>query len=818
MAETNDYILMIGADGKPQRVKPQDEDAARNAGFETAAKMRSKEGAQQFVKQSHIRTAQEQGFVPEQEYQNKNNKAELDVGPVGTAVQQAGSALGFGAAPVLAGAYSGAKSLVKGQGLETALDQYRLGRDIQKGSQEASSEANPLASKIGTGLGIGAGLLAPIGAARGAVTAATEAAPQALSWLSKAGTAAKAGALPGAGFGAAGELIGGNADLTKGELGKAAMETGAGALGGAAIGGALGGLSSAIPDAIGGIGNLAKGFKTGATEAHADFKKTGIPGLDAVRSGIHSAKGGIQGIKKQNELNELFTKAAVPTSEVQQPQSTEDILAGIMNKVQGGATPEPAAPSGSTDDLLASIMGKVKGGAPAEGGDLSSLQNSMKTYQDKGLYKDEAEKLSKAYGLDKAKLLNTLETGAGGDIVGLGSKITPAQPTDLAESLFSGGQSKAKDLYANQAAESAPGRINADDLKGMLAKTPEQRMEARNFDPVEAGKDLVNDVRNMKSQFKQGVGSKFGELQNQAAAGFDVKNADKALNSIDQTRKGLEGFKEFSKQGVLEDVQNLIRTGAEIPERGITRGTAAEGTQMYPRLQMAREMVDGELRTAAKGSVNFNALKRVRDSLDETLKTAPGKTEADAIYSKAKGVMNNLFGSLEMGTKNAKEIDPYKIAKNLGSSDTARRTQDAFTDLSKFLESKEAQTLPKETLDYMRNTQQKFMKYTDLAKDKKIISGLEYAQGPSSAAVERLGGALNKQGLHESFATAPGNTLNAADKSLTRVAKETFGDTYSNLTPDRQKKVRDFLMWTMQNKTATQAEMLAAQNKILGGK
>lgn len=111
----------------------------------------------------------------------------------------------------------------KPRGFGDLVDRYRQTRDDRKLRDILGAEQNPWSARLGTGLGIAGSLALPM-AKVGALGKGF--------WAGKAVPAM----LTGAGYGAEMGLEHGSADLTRGEFGKAAGETGLGALIGLGIG------------------------------------------------------------------------------------------------------------------------------------------------------------------------------------------------------------------------------------------------------------------------------------------------------------------------------------------------------------------------------------------------------------------------------------------------------------------------------------------------------------------------------------------------------------------------------------------------------
>jgi hypothetical protein len=143
---------------------------------------------------------------------------------------QKGASLGF--ADEDAGARAAAQEMVRGGGLTKALAKYREARDAERGADQRAHDVSPTANTLGE---IGGALLTPVpfGKARAATLAG------------KLGLGALRGSVLGAGYG----LGDSGADLTKGDVGGAATDTGIGGLaglGGGVIGEGLGMLGGKV--------------------------------------------------------------------------------------------------------------------------------------------------------------------------------------------------------------------------------------------------------------------------------------------------------------------------------------------------------------------------------------------------------------------------------------------------------------------------------------------------------------------------------------------------------------------------------------------
>jgi len=156
-----------------------------------------------------------------------------EIGSIESGLRGSAQGLSFSLADELTGAgEAGTKALLGGDKLSDLMDNYRKYRDESRAEYKTAEEANPAAYMTGEiGSGIAAGMLT--GGAGAVANLGRVGLQQGAKELAKVGL--KQGAA--AAFGAS------EADLTKGEVGKAALDT--------AIGGGVGAAAGAIlPSAI----------------------------------------------------------------------------------------------------------------------------------------------------------------------------------------------------------------------------------------------------------------------------------------------------------------------------------------------------------------------------------------------------------------------------------------------------------------------------------------------------------------------------------------------------------------------------------------
>lgn len=445
--------LMIDKDGNEFDVKFDDYDSATKDGLEPAYEfVDPKSGSDVVVKHKDLPHAEKDGLVFKPTYNARQTK--IDIGTPEAAARGLANYGTAGWVDEVAGATDaakrGVKDLVAGRGIDTDAIKgaYRGGRDAYRLADDEAYKQHKLAYLAGGAAGALPGLLATGGA----------------GLAGGIGKAALTGALQG-GIGAAGGGTDaeGQADLTKGEIGKFAVQTGAGA----ALGGVLGAGTDAlatkiIPSAAETLQNFAnrraakvltggssKGQKLaeklpgGSQDFGKDLLDLGIVSGGKSVKGVQEAAGGVQEEtgKKIGDILSQFDKTNSETGKVNVGKDTLDTIMqriqkevldpldaspatqGLADKVrstytdkladfaQKKASAAPAVPESSGNSALDAIMAKIKGGGSSQNDETASLLNSMKQYSDTGAYKDEAQRLSPWLKTDAGALEDTLAKG-----------------------------------------------------------------------------------------------------------------------------------------------------------------------------------------------------------------------------------------------------------------------------------------------------------------------------------------------------------------------------------------------------------------------
>lgn len=225
--------IMVTPQGEVVDVDDKDIGAAEQSGLEHAMEMVDKDGNNQIVQARYLRDAQNAGMVPKQVKDiREKSKTELDPGGLESAARGFANSATMGFADEIAGAGEAGKRLLQGKvgSWDDAVGAYQSGRDVYRNVDDAAWANNKAAYLAG-----GAAPMLASGLAAGTSAGLT------------AANAAKSGALQGAiGALGGGTDAEGQADLTKGEVNKALLQTGIGAAGGGLIGGAVAKATPAI--------------------------------------------------------------------------------------------------------------------------------------------------------------------------------------------------------------------------------------------------------------------------------------------------------------------------------------------------------------------------------------------------------------------------------------------------------------------------------------------------------------------------------------------------------------------------------------------
>ena len=550
---------------------------------------------------------------------------------------------------------------------------------------------------------------------------------------------------------------------------------------------ATGAKAGAIGGAVQGVGNSEE---LGDTVGDAAFG-AGVGGLTGgVAGGLF--RGALRPSRTASDLKELATET----------------IPGYMRAMMGGAKETGKAMNesfGSVGSVVGAPIGAVKG------------------------VRDQARKASEFKGLvDQSRL-------TGESVPSYDDLPTPAkQPLDVefhespgiqikeppprrpqisddvtdkeyvARMMLEPGPSKIKEFYADKGASQFPGQLRADSYNKLLEMGVEGRTKARAFNRDEHGAELLPDFQESRKVFKDARNERFGELQGRAASQYE--GSDDILIHIGDAIEDAGSTNETkSIQGLLHDIQNKVAAGKGNKRQGLTPGNwdEVDGAEKFNRLQKAREQLYSKKLYAKQNGLSEaeHILQDLVEKIDRELKFSPDKVEADRVYSKAKGLDKSMFNKTDFEGG----IDKYKIAGMLKNTDSAKRFRD---NIGRFEEFVNDPSLNPQLKASGQKLLDRFRAASDTAEQQRALNDFRFANGPSSAAIERqtaiMGGPTNP--LAEAV-RAPSGFMNAADEFAKSRSQRFFGKPFQSLSPSEKDTLVKVWFWEKKNPSHTREQL-----------
>lgn len=368
------------------------------------------------------------------------------------------------------------------------------------------------------------------------------------------------------------------------------------------------------------------------------------------------------------------------------------------------------------------------------------------------------------------------------------------------------GPNKVKDLVTRVSSTLFGGRASESKALEEVMNIPlEQRVKARSFEPWEGAEEIKPTAMEASEAFQKGAVEQVQRLLPKAAEEFETAGPKvfKLANDFEKAKADAEilaarhpGIKKF-----IEDASEIWESGRDVSSAGLERGQydQVDPLQRFMRLQRVRETIDDgipydqlKLRDPNEGEKVLLSLRR---SADDVLKTSPAKVKSDAIYAEMKNTLKAVFGRTQFKGK----IDTGKIEKMLRDTDEAKRFRSHFETLRKWASD---ETFSPEDRAKVTAFLDKFDSIYQMASQKQKIGKFEWKEGPSSAAVERLGGLVKKDSLTAELFASPRTALQKMDEFeknyVNRWTNKNFGDLS---LPERLAfiKLRNFMNETKEN-------------------
>jgi hypothetical protein len=407
-----------------------------------------------------------------------------------------------------------------------------------------------------------------------------------------------------------------------------------------------------------------------------------------------------------------------------------------------------------------------------------------------------------------------------------GTQVTPEEEAQFLLNLLQPGKTPTKEFYTQKTTQLYPGQIGPKQLEKVLDIPLEQRVQAREFERADIGRQLLPQAEKAKAVL-QGKGKAFERLQTQAMQEYDGKGLPEVFMSLDRA-KGAEftGISQKARKTV-DQVLEILEEGKSLDQGRLQPGDIMDvgNAEVYKRLQTARQWIDDVIGSSIDDPSVTRLLKPVRSSLDSALKSSPSKALADEIYARGSRVQEVGIEPLEMALGKGKgaprELSSAQIKGAFGDTVKGEQAQRGIEMARSYAKDFAEQLGPKNA----KRVSDFFNALADaqtVADRKRVLDQLKFAEGPSGAAI-RAG--IEK--LQQTIKPAPGGAsmfraapeyLQSVDAFMSDRARQYFNKPFDKLTGDQQYKLVNAYQWFKQNPNATMQEMNDAFTRILKGK
>jgi hypothetical protein len=407
-----------------------------------------------------------------------------------------------------------------------------------------------------------------------------------------------------------------------------------------------------------------------------------------------------------------------------------------------------------------------------------------------------------------------------------GTQVAPEEEAQFLLNLLQPGKTPTKEFYTQKTTQLYPGQIGPKQLGKVLDIPLEQRVQAREFERADIGRQLLPQAEKAKAVL-QSKGKAFERLQNQAIQEYDGQGLPEVFMSLDRAKRAdFTGISPKARKTV-DQVLEILEEGKSLDQGRLQPGDIMKvgNQEAYKRLQTARQWTDDVIRSSIDDPSVTRLLKPVRSSLDTALKSSPSKALADEIYARGSRVQEVGIEPLEMALgkgKNApRELSSAQIKGAFGDTLKGEQAERGIEmarsyakDFAEQLGPKNAKRVSK-FFDALANAK-------TVADRKRVLDDLKFAEGPSGAGI-RAG--IEK--LQQTIKPAPGGAsmfraapeyLQSVDAFMSDRARQYFNKPFDKLTGDQQYKLVNAYQWFKQNPNATMQEMNDAFTRILKGK
>jgi hypothetical protein len=385
----------------------------------------------------------------------------------------------------------------------------------------------------------------------------------------------------------------------------------------------------------------------------------------------------------------------------------------------------------------------------------------------------------------------------------------------LGQELLDPGMTPEKQALAERAVTFAPSRIRTEPLTKALEMGTTRRQQARGFSPELAAEEITPGLRQSLKDLKQKSGGVYEQLHGKAKEEYNPETGVGIVPSIDKIIEKMRSEPEVTPTAI--DIVEKARTRASMETE--------DPKEQYANLREAREFLKDNIDMVKKSKdpilsnrKSLNHIVDARSVIDDVMKSIPSQAKADEMYSRAREARGAFFEAMEFGKdKMSRKIDVPTVEKLFGNNDKAYRLREGIDTMRQFLDKYGDDIMP-DKRQQMQAVVDKFDSLRKQAEDKRLLQGLEQAQGPSSAVVERMSALRQAKGLPADFFTSPASSLGAADEFMASRAQKMFNNRFEDLGQSDKNKLIRMLMWRQQNPDATMTDEESMFKKMMKGK
>jgi len=410
-----------------------------------------------------------------------------------------------------------------------------------------------------------------------------------------------------------------------------------------------------------------------------------------------------------------------------------------------------------------------------------------------------------------------------------GPSISPEEEAQFLVNLLQQGKTPAKEFLTQKSTQLYPGQIGAKRLGEALEMPLSQRVQAREFNASEMGRELQPAAEKAKSAMLK-KGPLFKQLQDEARLEYKSEGLEDVYSTIRRAVVRGSESKAYSSgaKSTLKGALEILNTAKGPYTEGLKRGgiKSVDPADQFDRLFAARRYIDDKLKVMKAGEPEaVELLNPVRNALNAAMKTSPSQRTADALYSAGTEAYQTAIKPLEMtlgeGKKAKRELSGANIKLAFGDTLKGEKMQRGIEMSRKFADDFAEQLGPEnrqavvEFFDALANAK-------TVADRKRLLDSIKFAEGPSGAAIragiERLQQTIKPApGGAEMFRAAP-EYLTSVDTFMADQAAKRFGKSYDELTGAEQLKLVNMFQWFKENPNATMKEIENKFTSILRGK